>query len=220
MISPVSFGSTYKMSLDANSKNIINYYATLEFCDSQEIPCIDNYEGRYCTMVSPDSKDKYLETYMANKGIEFVKLDPAKLMDPRMINARVMRAPKDMHKVMIDAEKFDKLAQNTGFNYEHCKSDYDKYYKEILETQLKSGEPISATSVYFTPQGLITDMVIEEDGADKLDKCYLSTTFNMSHNTEDSSMYFAMKDAGMKEIPVYMNRESLELARKIGILAK
>ena len=220
MLSPVSFGSTYKTFYDENSKNVANYYSTIGLCDSQKIPYIEDYEVNSCTIVAPDSRDKYLETYMANKGIVFHKLDSEKLNDPIQIGLRVMPAPKGRHKVYIDAEKFEEMLKKTRSNYDHCKLSYKEYFKETLQTQIKSGEQIPATSLFLVPKTCDLIDFINRYGAESVDENMLDAIFDMSHITEDSSMYFAMKDAGMTRIPVYMDKDSTEIANKMGIIAR
>ncbi len=215
MINSVSFGSTYKVNLSENKGNITNYYSVMDYCDTMDVPhqqsFTRSFEESSNTIIAPDKMDKYLETYMINKGINFHKLDSERLMNPIFIKSRVKSAPKGKYKVDLDVERFEELIKRTESNYEHCKSNYDNYYKETLDTAIKSGNMIPAVTMSLIP--IISDMpdFIKRYGTELIDENMLSVDFNMSEFTEDSSMYFAMKDAGMKKIPVYVDKDTFKL---------
>ena len=47
----------------------------------------------------------------------------------------------------------------------------------------------------------------------------IDVDFNMSEITEDSSMYFALKDAGLTKIPVYVDKETFKIGEMLDIFS-
>ncbi len=228
----VSFGSTFKIS----SNNYQNQSSIADFCADNELDYSYNVESRKrtlysspvtkvnTTIIAPDNKDSLIETFLANKGIKFNKLDTKELFDKSKIEKRIDRPTKDMKLVKIDAKKLDKLIHNQDQNIDYCESTYDKYFKDSVESVIKSGDKIPATTLYITPMGeSVEDTVkyIHSYGEDRLNDNQLSFIFNQeSFDKPDQCMFFGMKDLGMDKIPVYMNEDSCKLANALGIVAK
>lgn len=235
MISPVSFGSTYKVS--ANSKDSINqqlgHEKLIQYCDKNQIPyeetstctTIKPYGStRYktaTTIVSPFSQDKGIETFCANMGINFHKYETGKIMNPENIEARVEDAPQGFRTAKINPQKLEELLMSQkNNNLAHCKSDYNKYFQDKLDFMLKSGNEIPATTLYITPWSTKEEALdyIKNWGSSNLNDDSISVDFNQRTDDPDHCMYFAMKNAGMTSIPVYVNNDTYELGKALGIL--
>lgn len=235
MISPVSFGSTYKVS--ANSKDSINqqlgHEKLINYCEQKQIPyeetstctTIKPYGStRYTTtttIVSPKSEDKGIETFCKNKGINFHKYETNKLMQPNDIESRTAAAPQGFRTAVINPEKLEELLKSQqNNNIAHCKSDYKKYFQDKLDFMLKSGDELPATTLYLTPINTKEDMLeyINKWGSDNLNDDSLFIDFSQRTDDPDHCMYFAMKDAGMTSIPVYVNKDSYDIGKALGLL--
>lgn len=228
----VSFGSTFKIS----SNNHQNQSSIADFCAGNDLDYsykVESHKHSFysapvtkvnTTIIAPDDKDNLIETFLANKGIKFNKLDAKELFDKSNIEKRVDRPTRDMKLVKIDAKKFEKLIQNQDQNIDYCESTYDKYYKDSIDSVIKSGDKMPATTLYITPMGESTEdtvRYIHSFGEDRLNDNQLSFIFNQeSFDKPDQCMFFGMKDLGMDKIPVYMNEDSYKLANALGIVAK
>ena len=231
MISRISFGSTYKVSSKANGfdkfwdfqdyanrKEMSDNISTL-FRDSFAVKT-QQYEATY-SMVVPDSMDYEIETFCANKGIKFQKLNTKDLMETKSILKRIEDAPRGMKKKNVDVEKLFELAKNQQENISHCKSDYLGYYKGRVDLMFKSGDEIPATTLWIHPADGDVDGAVEyikRYGADNLNDNQLFVEFNQTTDAPDHCTLFALKNMGVKEVPVYVNEETNKIAKALGIL--
>ena len=154
MISPVSFGSTYRayitkqdaengrygfpqltQHLDRNNiqytESIVNPSLTPTPFNpyktddySQYIPSIDDYAVSKYTITAPDTEDAGIETILANLGVKFEKISTKDLLKPNAIRHRIKRAPKGYVLAAVNSQKLEELVKNQDTNFEHCKHDY------------------------------------------------------------------------------------------------
>ena len=172
------------------------------------------------TIIAPDSKDNLIETFLANKGIKFNKLDTKELLKKNSIESRIENAPKDMKLVHVDSKKLEELISNQDNNIEYCKSNYDDYYKDCVNLMMKSGDKIPATTLYIMPTGESADDTvnyIKTFGADRLNDNQISFMFNQRTDDPDHCTYFGMKDVGMDKIPVYVDKDSYKVGSALGL---
>ena len=221
-LSSVSFGSTYKINQQYSQRNGGSMDILFEHCEDKRIPHDILYDDKSisATIVSPDNADKDIETMCARLGINFKKYSTEQLINPTAVMHRIMRPPKGKRMVTIDADKFEKLAASQENNIKHCENDYKKYYSPRTNFMLKRGSEIPATSVYINPVSGKDNMIeyIEHFGKDKINPSSIFIDFEQRTNDPDHCMYFAMRDAGMTEIPVYMDQDSYEVANALGIV--
>jgi len=225
----VSFGSTYKID---TTKNFQHQGDIIDFCDKNNVDygikteAQERFNGfRYnntskttATILAPDSKDGLIEAYLANKGIKFDKLNTADLMKKSSINSRIQNPPKYMKLVEVNTEKLEELLSNQDTNIEHCKKDYDNYYKDSVENLIKSGDKLSATSLHIIPTGESAEDTVnyvKTFGADRLNDGQLSIIFNQRTDDPDHCMYFGLKDLGFDKVPVYVDKETFEIGKAL-----
>lgn len=144
-------------------------------------------------------------------------------MAEEAILSRVQKAPEGMIKVNVNAEKLQDLAsQHPESNLKYCEKEYGRYFEEQTNFMLKSGNKFPASTLYINPMMSKEDAIeyAEKYGAENFNKNSLHIDFAQHTNDPDHCTFFAMKEAGLKNIPVYMNKESYELAEALGLLAK
>ena len=240
MISPISFQGTYKV-YNREYDGIIDFFELMNRCESQgmrtkleftddtkksQIPVVDGQEvTSTATIVSPDEYDNRIEAFCKYAGIKFTKLNQDELLDPNNIIKRTVKPERtnDSIKIVLaDVEKLDKLVQKqTVGNYSHVEKDYNRYFKNDADFNLKSGEDIVAPTLVFNPNmaGGIRGAIeyVEKFGADSLNDDSLFVDFVQMTNEPDHCMYFAMKNIGMKKIPVCVDERTRELGEKMGL---
>ncbi|MCR5265381.1 MAG: hypothetical protein K6E29_02155 [Cyanobacteria bacterium RUI128] len=226
----VSFGSTYKINnnnypqhtgpiMDFCDKNDLEYCSKTEVSEIKK-HSIPKYKAS-TTIIAPDSKDSLVETFLANKGIKFNKLDTKELLNKSKIQARVESAPKDMKLVTVDAKKLEELIYNQDTNIGYCENTYKNYYKDGVNLMIRSGDKLPATTLYITPTGESTDDAvnyIKRFGKDRLNEDQLSFMFTQRTDDPDQCMYFGMKDLGMDKVPMYVNKDTYKIADALGLL--
>ena len=228
MISSVSFGSTYKINqpfATTSSKQIDKTYDLLDKCEQRRIRTSETVkaDSLAVTVVSPDCLDSYVETLCANRGIQFNKITNDELMNKEAIISRVQKAPENMVKTTIDTEKFEKLvSRHSESNIRYCEKEYGRYFEDKTDFMLKKGSKFPTTTLFITSSmsNEAAKDYADAYGADNFNPNSLQFNFTQRTNDPDHCIYFALKDAGIKNVPVYMTQESYELAETLGILAE
>ena len=228
MIPAVSFGSTYKINQSfyssVNQKR--NLDELLYKCDksnyqySEDLYRTDKTE-RAATIVVPDDCDRDIESICNNLGIPFRKLYTNNLTSPVAIDNRINNAPKGMRKAKVDPDKlFDLIQRQPNNNIDYCELNYKKFFKDKTDFMIKSGDKIPATTLYISPYSGKENMIeyINRYGVENLNPDMMSIDFSQRTNDPDHCMFFAMIDAGLTEIPVYVNDESYETGKALGII--
>ena len=226
MISAVSFGSTYKINhpfATLTSKKMDATYDLLDKCEQRRIRTSETMkaDSMSVTIVSPDCLDSYIETLCANRGIEFKKITNDELMDKDMILSRVQKAPEKMIKAKINAKKFEKLvSQHPESNIKYCQKEYDRYFEDATNFMLKKGSKFPATTMYITTSMDKEDAILykQMNGVENFNKNSIQFNFAQRTNDPDHCVYFAMKEAGIKNIPVYMSQDTYDLAKAFEII--
>lgn len=173
-----------------------------------------NYKAKQILIV-PDRMDTDVETFCANKGISYKKLSTKDLLNPDLIAGRIKNPPEGYKRVDVDSEKLKKLIKNQANNLDHCKKDYNKYYKDATDTMLKKGDAITASTfrIYSTSGNEDLKRFVERYGAKNLNDNQIIVDFNQKTDEPDHCMYFALKDLGMKKIPVYVDERTYEAGK-------
>jgi len=232
MISPVSFTSTYR----ANNKDNFSHeylqfrqYAaerenldgvTVGFEDKNETSYPYNYSST-TTMVVPDTMDKLVEIFCRARGINVSKYKTEDLINPKTIAKRIKPAKRGMQKVNVNVEKLEDLIQNQKGNFNYCENIYENenYFSRKIDYMLKNGNPIQTSTLYITPSSSVKDTVnyINRFGANNLNEGQLFFDFNQTTDDPDHCMYFALRDLGMKNVPVYVNPDTYAIGNALGI---
>lgn len=233
MISPVSFGSTYKLTMPAPSCASQNEILHAQ-CYSEKYPIetVHSYvkdpnkpEGIIfavkATVVVPDEEDIFFENFCVHRGISFKRYNTEDFMTESSIKSRVWEPLReDMRKVYVSPDSIYNLIKTQNGNIKHCESDYRTYYKKKLDFMLKSGNEIPASTLYLTPISGKKEMLdyINVFGAENINPESLMVDFSKRTSEPDHLMFFAMADAGLTEIPVYVDDDSYEIGKALGIL--
>ncbi|MDO5437768.1 MAG: hypothetical protein Q4F80_06190 [bacterium] len=240
MITPISFKGTYKLYATEKtasaclelaerlkqdgfkSENDFAYSKSTDYTDKEE-------KENICmttTTVVPDRYNNALENFCKTNGISFKRIDKKGFMSPSAIEARIdvpfSEKKRGKFIAKLDTEKLDELLKTqTQGNIKHCESDYKNYYKNDVNYLIGCGKAIPATSFVIT-----SDMAGGSEGAieyiekfgDNLNDDSLLFDFDRKTDDADHCVYFGLKDLGMKEIPVSVNRETYKIGQKIGLL--
>ena len=228
MISNIKFGSTYKInSKDNNDRNFeklwkIQNFASKHNIGNGQIKFNDgSYKTGFCTIIAQDKDDSLIETFCANNGIVFKKLSTSALLKPEAIIRRIAPAPNGKQIIMINIDKLNQLQKNQQSNIGHCRHDYDEYYHDVVESMLRSGDPITTTTMYIkNKNGNNSQELIEyinKYGIDGLNKQQITIDFNQETDDPDHCVYFGLRNKKMKEIPVYVDSETYNIAQALGL---
>lgn len=253
MINPISFTSTYKAYItktdtqqgkyshpeltDYLDKNNIRYSQT--FIDpkitpaysnpfktdesSQYVPEINDYAVSKYTIAAPDSFDNDIETIMANRGIKFEKIATDDVTAPLSILNRLASPQKGYYLAAIDSKKLEQLVQKQDSNFDHCKNDYENYFRENTDFLIKSDEEITPQTISIkyladdsTPESL--KRFVDRFGVKNLNEGSIAIYQAQRGDRTDVNLYYALKKLGFSKVPVYLDKESYENAKTLGLL--
>lgn len=231
MTSQVSFTGTYKVNNQdpASFAKFQNYALNKELEPNVKTSLKDeiikrgnfgsfDYKAEQ-TLIVPDYLDIDVETFCANNGISYKKYDTRNLLNPMLITSRIDYAPKGYKKVSVDVEKLEELIKNQNSNLAHCQNVYDKYYSDSVDTMLRNGDSIPATTLIIRNSSGNEDLreYVDRFGAENLNNNQIFVTFNQKTDDPDHCTYFALKDMGMNKIPVYVDSQSYEAGVILGL---
>lgn len=174
----------------------------------------------HINIIASDQKDGVVETYLANRGIKFKKVSTKNLLDKSNIESRIKEPSEDMKLVKINSEKLDEILKTQVNNIRYCEENYNNYYKDNIDLMIKSGDKIPATTFHVVPAGeSVEDSIdyINKFGADRLNNDQLILMFNQYTDNPDHCMFFGMKDLGMDNVPVYINKDTYEIGNSLGL---
>jgi len=232
MVSNISFGSTYKVLSQNNSIDKFcefqGYASAQDYSDGVytdlKVKADEKYPGRFnaaFTLVAPNSMDDEIEIFCANRGINFKKLNTESLLEPQAVLERIKEAPEGMIKVEVDSDKLIELMENQNQNIDYCHDVYHAYFEDDIDKMLKVGNKIPATTFYITSMGTDVEDTLEyinRFGADNLNDNQLFFAFSQRTNKPDHCLFFALKEMGINNIPVYVNEDTFRIASELGIL--
>ena len=231
MVSQVSFAGTYKV----NNQNREAFAKFQKYSNEQTINTdvkaglkdeiikkqgFGNFDYKAeQTLIVPDCMDLDVETFCANNGISYKKYDTKDLLNPASITSRIAQAPKDYMTVRVDVKKLEELAKNQSSNLEHCKSDYNEYYQDRVDTMLKNGDEIPATtlSIYSPSGNEDLKRYVDNYGSNNLNDNQIFIDFEQKTNNPDHCTYFALEDIGIDKVPVYVDATTYEAGNILGL---
>lgn len=225
MISQISFGSTYKVKYTSSDKKSdfekFSKFGEYPVTEGSSMILKDKFKN--CdysaerTLVVPESQDKNVEDYCKKYGIKFEKLTKEDLLNENNVRSRIENAPKGYEKVNLNVEKFEELVNSAEeSNVKGCEEDYNKYYKEEMDLMLKSGDTFPTSTLFIDPN--------LNDDFDRYVSLYGTKSLKpdisfaqITPNHHEHCMYFALRDLGMKKVPVYVKKESIHIGKKLGL---
>ena len=223
-MNPISFGSTYVVK-NASSKNFIDFqtfakeeqrlhdgawFSEINYADSDDKLC--SLKG---VLVAPDERDSVIETYCAEQGILFEKYKTKDLLKPETIVKRIAPAKEGFQMVEVDVEKLEDLLVKHQTNYYVYRDFYNKQFKSDVEKLLRKDDNIPAATLRITTN---SGNIEGNSESIEIDKDTIFICFMKSFCDNDEFMYFAMKELGMKKIPVYVYEKNLVLCQKLGLI--
>ncbi len=227
---PVSFGSSFKITTNEKNYNkLAAHYNLLDFCDHKNIEHRESYktEKNYphtsfltSSFNVPNRLDCEIENYCNMMGINYKKYNSEELLKEKSILSRVKPAPHEKYLVRINSKKLDELIKyHKDNNYKQCYHDYINYYLDDVDQILSSQDKFSASSLYLNSAEGVEETLkyIDKYGKDSLNLNSLFINFNQETDEPDHCMYFAMKEAGMKQIPVYVDIDTYRLGDALGL---
>ena len=230
MLQAVSFGGTFKVSnQQPNSPDDFvkfhNYAEKISekmgVCSFSQNTIKSMYPYSYCveqTLIIPDAMDNSVESFCARNGIKFKKFETSDLLDPATIKSRVQDAPQDFVKVEVDVDKLSKLMKTQDGNIEHCRKDYEDYFKNHIDFTIRSGEKFPATTLFISTSNTNALVnYIDRYGADNLNNNQVSLDFSGRTLGQDQCVYFALKNLGLKKVPVYVDAQTYLIGNKLGL---
>ncbi len=174
------------------------------------------------TLVAPDSKDNDIETICSNLGIKYKKHNTEELANIDNVKSRIVLSDSgfsEKYLVNIDVDRLeDVIKYQSDNNFFLCEESYNKFYKQDVQFMIKSGENIPAPSLY-----------IEEIKPGSLDKIpdlgYIpgnsfSFKFNQETRNADHCLYHALKEMGMKTIPVCVDSNTYTIGNILGLFVE
>ena len=200
-ISPISFKSTYKLSRqDVNNSQMRKILAKKEkfnmtFTYGSYLSSEDNF-----FIQTPDENGGLTFKFLTKLKIPFKSLQKSETLDYENIKSRMVLSGFDDHdKKVLKLAKTNVLEQKfrengslyVGKNGQNgSKEKYDKI-KRYLET----GEPIIAPHIYFDTKNDKTTM----------------------HFHDGRHRFAVLRDLGMREIPVAIDKNDITTAEKMGL---
>lgn len=240
MISPISFHGTYKV-YNRENEGIQDYFelmnrcemsgikTRMDFSDYSKEASIPTVEGKEVisttTIVAPDAFDKHIEIFCKNAGIKFTRLNQKELLRPENIIGRTTKPKRNDETtkiVLVDAQKLDELSKKqTIGNFHHVEKDYENYFKQDADFSVKSGDEIIVPTLVLSSDtaGGIKGAIeyVENFGAENLNDNSIFIDLIQMTDDPDHCTYFALKNIGMKKIPVCVDEKTFELGDKMGL---
>lgn len=250
MISPITFGSTYKINLNRSQMRDFDgqKYNLLDFCDKKDIKYTSEYKykngkaeiifnernfpkkqrqlqrvmsGIEHTIFAPDCFDSRIENICNYYNIKFEKLNTDEITSPKAIAKRILPAPEGYTLAYLDIKALDELLKDQyDNNFSHCENDHIVFYGEKTEEIMKSGDKFAAPTLYITYSGANQTLkeYVDKYGVNNLNPGSVSFWLSQRTDNPDHCMFFEMKYLPLSEIPVYLNKESFDNAKALGLI--
>ncbi len=228
MIPSVSFGSTYKVSSNDNYRTDYNKFSLFASNQYSGHTKIDMHRDNFtfepystCTVLVPDALDYDIESYCETNGINYKKHTFGDLFKPENIQRRI-KEPKDGKTIAyMDVERLGELIARQDNNLKQCRRDYYSKYRESVDYILKSGDKIDTTELCITPKRNYNKdsaaSFIQKYGFSNL-PCMFELDFMRDMDSHAHCMVIAFNELGMKEIPVYVDKNTNKLGESLGLL--
>lgn len=246
MTSSINFTSTYSFPPRANSikkqrklQGYLNDFNNFQVADnlfmysnkdkapetskdaSELLNEIPYYNIRHGFNVVTPEDNKSLEEFCAQKGIFFQKSESQKINLTEVL--KKIKPPKNnMMLAYVNAKALEKIADSQFSNIEDCSNDYINNYYERINKMLAGDEEIPATTLCLLPSSSSQEELltyIAQNGAYALQDRQLITEFDQRTYQPDHCMYFALRNLGMKYIPVYVDGDTYDIGMELGILS-
>lgn len=201
-IYPVSFKGTFSIPRESvTHKNYDRFYSKMDkYNVVAEIGDYRNEDTLY--LHSPNENDSALMKVLKKLKIPFKPIDVSENLSSENIKSRIIMSEYDQEAgnilVEVNTKKLDNELQKDSDYYVSVNNGNCSYKKiERLRRYLKTNQQINATSIYL-----------------KRDK-----NGNIETRIKDGRHRFAvLKDMGLSSIPVSISKDSIELAREIGLI--
>ncbi len=223
MISPISFGSIYKVqsscqSLETKQDNVTQL---VDYCYNNGVETIDVMDPKrkevITTIYSPDDFDEKLESYCAVNGIKYNKCDTVAYKNIKNIEDRVDKPRYGYETVYVEPEKFDEYLYLPGGNAAKCEDDYKRRFKEQCDNEALYAKKVSPSTVkvYFLREGLAK---LAKMYGDDYKKEMTIVKIDDSLGNNNQCMYFALRDCGCDKVPIFVDGDTKSFLTILGVL--
>lgn len=233
MIPSISFGSTYKVNNIVNNKENFEKFETFAFRQrvnhgaesktkkhtASEFPYIPSSE---CTLAIHDRYDYIVDSYLENRGIKFKKMPTEDVLNPQTICSRTKKPKKGMFQVPINTDRLKRLCDLNFSNYSLSERDYYDYYESDVEFMLRSGDEYPATTIHIKGKQSTEKELenIKKFGPYLLEPGHFYIELTKKADDYDHLVLFALRDMGVKNVPVYVDKDTYKIADALGIIAE
>ena len=228
MVSNVSFTGIYNVSTRNNKYPEFSKFQEFAMDKTEQRNVRLSYQEQYAdswqaayTLTTPDKMDNEVESFCLANGINFKKTSIKDVTSPSAIEKRIETPKEGYSLVKVNAKKLEEFVENQISNIPHCKESYENYYKKTTQGMIESEDSLPASTLYihsFEKHNKDLMEYIDRFGAENLNTDSVFVDFGQKTNTPDHCMYFALKNLGMNEIPVYVDADTKKAAEALGLL--
>ena len=190
--------------------------------------------------IAHDFDDAHLTYFLSNRGIEFKKISP---QDEEQINkdkispqdekriykdkilSKIVR-PKglndDYKLITVNATMLEYIANKHVLgNFDSCRKLYLSCHADSAEDWVENSKEIEAPILRISPVAGNIVVIDRNYASCNYDKCSIMVDFPYIHPyDENRTSYFALRDAGLNEIPVCVDSETYSYCKSFGLISK
>ena len=106
-------------------------------------------------------------------------------------------------------------------NFDPCRKMYLRLYANNAKNWIKENEKIEAPILRISPVAGNIDIIDDNYASRNYDKCSIKVDFPYIHPyDENRTSYFALRDAGLDEIPVCVDHETYNYCQSFGLISE
>ena len=181
---------------------------------------------RITEFVAHDFDDVPLTYFMASRGIEFKEVfpqDKEQIDKDKILSKIVMpKGLNDNYKLItVNGPMLEYIAnmQVLG-NFDSCRKLYLSRHADGAEDWVENSEKIEAPVLRISPVAGNIDVIDRNYASCNYDKCSIMVDFPYIHPyDENRTSYFALRDAGLNEIPVCVDSETYSYCQSFGLIS-
>lgn len=203
-INPVSFKGTYNIPLETLQPR--TNQKLLSRIENEEYNVIFE-TGSYsdCTSIflhTPFDEETKVEKLLKRLRIPFISVNPTDALDTQSIKSRITLSEHDKSSgnilTEIDVDKLDRELKKDKSLYVGFKGRNGSGYRyDRFKRYLNTNQPINATSIYLRQDADGEIKTIIKDGRHR---------------------FAVLRDMGIEKLPVSISKDSIKLARQIGLI--
>ncbi len=231
MISKISFKSTYIATLNKTGKD--KFYAFTNFAlmnshaygafsmltdkTSTQLPF--KYSSD-CILIVPKSNNNEVEGFCKSRGIFIEKIPTENLSVSKKILEKIKPPEQGKQIVFVNFKKLEKLAKKQCSNFALCERNYKEIPNKKSLLKSRNNTPIKTSTLHIKPTRTYasSDELLNflAKGDNKIiDNETLFVYFSLEKENQDYCTYFALRDLGLKYIPIYVDKETYKIGHAL-----